>query len=404
MSTTVSVSKTTPLQDALKKATAVWNQSGDEVNASLLASGGIQQALQRALQASDPTLGQLRTEKTAADTRLGSVFANSIDDLKDVTDPTMREAIRGRRSAQYGAESAGIGGRISDLGASQDKTIGSLTNIFNATTTAKQTEAQRKRQAMEDLLDEKKTLDQRGFESRFDDLTRREKEASIAASNRSNRGWSGSGSALTLADQVKNPLLAFLAGGGKRTASPDGGFNYFDPSGKPITVEEAAAMVPGGTKADLLSGSANTTDQNTMQDASGKPLSAAALQQKTNRESGTQSLAKLEDLLNTKKISNKDMLTSKSGLTSLFASSNAKQYRDAARNVADMVARIRTGAQINEKEMELYLQFVPGPSDDAATRAQKIATLKTIFGNASQAAAPDSTSTDTSAFPGYSPS
>lgn len=372
------------IQDALKRATASADQTGQDYTASLLASGGIKDALARMMNQSDPTLGQLRTEKTAADTRVGSVFANSLDDLKGITDPTLREAIRGKRSAQFGAESAGIGGRISDVRGDQSSRVDSLASLFGATTAAKQFDVSQKNAALVRASGDEKTADEQDFSARMDDLTRREKEARIAASNRSNRG-----DGITIEDQVNNPLLAFLAatGGKGRKQKEGGGFDFFDKTGKPITVEQAASLVPGGTAADLLSGSANKTDQQAITDAVGKPLSAAALQQKTNRQSGTQSLSSLETLLSGG-ISDKDMLTSKTGLTSLLASNKAKQYRDAARNVADMVARIRTGAQINEKEMELYLQFVPGPSDTPTVRAQKIATLKTIFGETG-AAAPD---------------
>ena len=52
--------------------------------------------------------------------------------------------------------------------------------------------------------------------------------------------------------------------------------------------------------------------------------------------------------------------------------------------------------------MALYLQFVPGPSDTPDVRKQKIATLKTIFGEAG-AVAPETTTEASGGFPGYSP-
>lgn len=399
----VSVQKKNPVQssfqDALKRAQDASDQAGQDYGASLQAGGTIPQAIAKLLAESDPQLAQMRTERSQAQQRLGTVFANSLDDLKGVTDPAVREAIRARRSSEYGSEAERIGGLISDRGASQDKQVADLSGVFNAMTGAKQFGVSQKRQALQDLLDEKKTTEAQSFEGRMDDLTRREKEAAIKSSEASAyRAMHpiSAGNTVTMQEAVQNPLLGFLAAGGKRVAQPGtaGGFDFYDAQGNKIKVAQAAAMSPGSTVADLLAGSANPSDQKLIQQASGKLTSPAAKQQQVNAASGSQSLSQIEKLLGGG-ISNKDMLTSKSGITSLFASSKAKQYRDAARNVANMVARLRTGAQINEKEMTLYLQFVPGPSDDAATRRQKIETLKTIFGGGSGALPPDTVIPDT---------
>jgi hypothetical protein len=385
-----------PYQEALRRAQEQYDQGSSDFRNSLLASGTIRDAIARAVAENDPLLSTLRTEKAAAQERLGTVFGNSLDDLKDITDPRIREQLRERRSAQFGSEAEQIGGQLSDLRGSQAATADKFANIFGATTQAKQVDLEQRKAALDravkSLDDETQRRFQQGqatearrFESRFDDLTRREKEASIAATNRSNRG-SGGGSLADLIKLQNNPLAAMQAGGYTRKISPDGvGFWFYDRSGKPVTVDQVANDI-GTNKAALLEGSNNPKDQQIIQQSSGKPLSAAAEQQRINKLSGMQSLSTLEDLLNNKKISDKEMLTSKSGVSSLFASKNAKAYRDAARNIADIVARIRTGAQINEKEMELYLQYVPGPSDPPVVRKQKIETLKTIFSSAGSGA------------------
>jgi hypothetical protein len=249
---------------ALKKASGAYNQAGQDYTSSLLAGGSIEQALRRAIGESDPTLGQLRTEKSAANQRLGTVFANSIDDLKGITDPTIREQIRARRSSQYGSEADRIGGLVSDLAGGQRDTAANLSKVFDATTSARQFDVTNKRQAMQDLLGEKNTADERTFASRMDDLTRREKEASIESSKasayRAMHPVSGGGDRVTLEEGIKNPLLAFLAGGGKRTQNEVGGYSFFDKSGKPITVDQAASMTPGGTRSDFLGGSRDAGD------------------------------------------------------------------------------------------------------------------------------------------------
>jgi hypothetical protein len=64
----------------------------------------------------------------------------------------------------------------------------------------------------------------------------------------------------TLGDARKDPVGFFLAHGGQRNPDASGGFEFLDPSGNPISVEEAASSVPGATRADFLKGSWNPQD------------------------------------------------------------------------------------------------------------------------------------------------
>lgn len=64
----------------------------------------------------------------------------------------------------------------------------------------------------------------------------------------------------TLADARKDPLGFFLANYGDRRPDGQGGFGFFDAEGKPITVEAAAGMVPGASRADFLADSQNPQD------------------------------------------------------------------------------------------------------------------------------------------------
>jgi hypothetical protein len=358
--------------EALKAATAALSGSQDDYRNHLLASGAIREALARAASDSDPTLGQFRTAKADVQKKLGTVFSDSMD-LQDITDPRMREAIRERRSAEYGSENEKLGGLISDRQGSQDKMVDKFSSVFGALTGAKQFdvtqkegglnratgEAHREEDRANQMMD---VSSSRKFDSRFDDLTRREKEAQIAASNRSNRGGGG---VITLEDQVKNPLLAFLSatGGKGRVQQKGGGFDFFDKSGKPITVEQAAAMVPGATKADLLSG---------------KPPSDAQMRTQTSAISGLQSVQEIEKLLQGG-ITKTQLASSRNPVGAFLAGGKAQTYRNAARNAADVLARLRTGAAINDQELKLYTDFVPGSADDPGSARQKLSTLKLIF-------------------------
>uniref|UniRef100_A0A832I3R0 Uncharacterized protein n=1 Tax=Eiseniibacteriota bacterium TaxID=2212470 RepID=A0A832I3R0_UNCEI len=64
----------------------------------------------------------------------------------------------------------------------------------------------------------------------------------------------------TFADARKDPLGYFLANYGTRRPDTSGGFEFLDAQGNPITVEQAAGMVPGASRADFLKGSFNPQD------------------------------------------------------------------------------------------------------------------------------------------------
>jgi hypothetical protein len=374
----------TALEESLKKAKAGYDQSGQDYTASLLAGGGMQQAIQKLLAESDPALGQLRTEKAAAQTRLGSVFANSLDDLKDVTDPALREQIRARRSSQYGSEAERIGGLVSDVGAGQKDQAANLSKVYDATTSAKQFDVTSKRQAMQDLLDEKKTLDQRGFESRFDDLTRREKEASIAASNRS--GGAGGLTALQLLGlQDSNPLGLAQMKGYTRQLAPDGGkgFWFYNKEGNPVPVDEVANAI-GGNKAALLAGSSNEGDQATIKEASGKSALSASAQKDINSIGDAMNvLGKIESsskAINTSsgpKARGAGPLKSLQGYAGLNA--DATRFRQNVGYLSRIVRAMGEVGTLNEGDIARANKLIPAFSDTAEEAANKIRDLKDIL-------------------------
>ena len=259
--------KVNPLEEALKRATASYDQGGKEYTDYLLAGGGIRDALSRAMAEATPQVGQVRAERNRAQERLGTVFANSQDELKGEADPFAREKIRALRSAQFTREANDSGGILKDLEADREAQVGKFANVFGAITSAKEFDVNRRKEALDRARGDVTRTEDRAFDTRFDDLTRREKEASIAASNRSNRG---SGSGVTDTQALNDPLLEMKAKGVRRVPKADGGFDFFGPDGKPITVEQAAAYTTFGTPAALLANSSNAQDTQRIAAASGK--------------------------------------------------------------------------------------------------------------------------------------
>lgn len=60
-------------------------------------------------------------------------------------------------------------------------------------------------------------------------------------------------------------------------------------------------------------------------------------------------------------------------------SEEGQLYKNAARNVYDLVTRTRTGAALNQSEEEFYKQFVPGITDTPASIQDKIQRLQSLY-------------------------
>lgn len=142
-----------------------------------------------------------------------------------------------------------------------------------------------------------------------------------------------------------------------------------------MTVEEAITMaaqtMPGASESEIMSLAKMYLDQ-----GSGSGLKVSA-KDKNNAISGLSSLNQLEALLS----SNQSLLTpqilGQGDLAELAGSTEFKQYQALARNVADIVGRIRTGAQMNESEIKLYMeQFLPRWYDDVQTKQTKLQQLR----------------------------
>lgn len=111
--------------------------------------------------------------------------------------------------------------------------------------------------------------------------------------------------------------------------------------------------------------------ENTSSSASktASPLNIASAQ------SGLSQISKMKDLLS----QDSSILTQRGLLPMQIQSSSAKQFNRAATEASDIIARLRTGAAINDKEVELYNGYIPNIWDDPQTIQYKFGVLEGMF-------------------------
>lgn len=374
-------SKLDPLAEALRRATESYGRSGEEYGKYILGGGTIRDALSRAANEADPSLGQLRGAKADVSKRLGTVFADSMDSLKDITDPRIREQIRARQSSEFGSEGERLGGLISDVGGSRDRTVDKFANVFGALTGAKQFDVEQKRTALDRATSASDKEESRRFESRMDDLTRREKEASIAASNRSNRGGGGAGNIVTFQEAVASPLLEFLSKGGRRVQDQSGGYQFFDKSGQPITVDQASAMTTAGTKADFLAGSKNKADETY---SGAKPSITAAAQKDINSISDALNVIKTIEGTSGKINTETGPLARLGGILRYGKSTvgldpAATAFKSNVGYLSRVVRAMGEVGTLNEGDIARAKTLIPGIGDTKEEAANKISALRELL-------------------------
>lgn len=112
-----------------------------------------------------------------------------------------------------------------------------------------------------------------------------------------------------------------------------------------------------------------------------KPLSAEASKVISNANSGLQSLGQLETLLGQDpSVRQKTVVPGRS----LFGGAGASllgtsSYDTAARNIADVITRLRTGAALTESEEKFYLSQLPQAFDPEETVQQKLNMFRDLF-------------------------
>ncbi len=90
-----------------------------------------------------------------------------------------------------------------------------------------------------------------------------------------------------------------------------------------------------------------------------------------NAQSGLTDLATLEQAMNTTSLL--PQVLGQGNLSAAVGGEDYQIYQGAAKNIADIIARIRTGAQINEEEMKLYMrEFLPAWFESPEAKQAKI--------------------------------
>lgn len=112
-----------------------------------------------------------------------------------------------------------------------------------------------------------------------------------------------------------------------------------------------------------------------------KPLSATAAQAINNAQSGLQSVEDIERLLQGGVPWQSELGGGILGKIGSLGNTSAQQYNVAASNMADILARLRTGAQINKEEEELYKSYIPTATDTEETRMFKLNKFRDLFQN-----------------------
>lgn len=111
-----------------------------------------------------------------------------------------------------------------------------------------------------------------------------------------------------------------------------------------------------------------------------KPLSAEASKIVSNANSGLASLSQLEAMIQNGGVPAGTLLPGRSmfgGLGSALVGTSS--YDTAARNIADVITRLRTGAALTEQEEAFYKSQLPQAFDPPETVAQKLSMFRDLF-------------------------
>lgn len=151
--------------------------------------------------------------------------------------------------------------------------------------------------------------------------------------------------------------------------------------GDPTKVEEAyaKALMAGDTQtaAAILKGFEMFGGQGGKQ----KPLSAEASKVIANANSGLQSLQQLEGIMQEDpSVRTKTVLPGRSMFGGAGANAlGTSSYDTAARNIADVITRLRTGAALTESEEAFYKSQLPQAFDPPETVQQKMNMFRDLF-------------------------
>lgn len=348
---------------------ATWLAAQDKYKKQQTGGVGFLQALQSALAGADSQNTALRDQQKALVQQQFETPTKYREQLigEGITDPYKRQALLDQKLGNVGANLTGVQGKLADLGGQRQQVLETSGKAYDSETQAALQEAQSAGDFFKTLLGQDQSREERAFQARQNDLNR------ANAIRQSQIAHSGSGAdGLSIKDLVNNPLLALINAGVKRVSDQSGGFSFFDKSGKPITVQQAAELAgTGASAADLLTGSTNAQDKN----FSGKPATEA--QQTTGLYASRikqandifEGLNKYTSNLNSAQYFGQKALP---GPLNALRSGDFQSLDQAERNFINAVLRRESGAVISPSEFEnARKQYLPQPGDKPSTLAQK---------------------------------
>lgn len=156
----------------------------------------------------------------------------------------------------------------------------------------------------------------------------------------------------------------------------------FAPENIQSSVEKILAQ--GGTMKDVSEFLSNAKILTDIQEASAgkakKPLSAEASKTIANANSGLKSLDQLESMISEGGVPKGTLVPGRSAFGGILGSvAGTTAYDTAARNVLDVITRLRTGAAISKEEADFYRSQAPTTFDPPETIAQKLAMFRDLF-------------------------
>jgi len=126
----------------------------------------------------------------------------------------------------------------------------------------------------------------------------------------------------------------------------------------------------------VLSGQLSTTEAKFIMDMVGGGAPQKLSKDQANAQSALSSLDQMEQIL-----SSDSGALLKSYLPFQGLDPNAQMLEQAALNVEDVIARMRTGAVINDEEAKRYRKMIPRITDASETKVMKLNQLRSIFSN-----------------------
>ena len=128
---------------------------------------------------------------------------------------------------------------------------------------------------------------------------------------------------------------------------------------------EASQMMPGASESEIMSLAKMLMAQNSPEGG------AVSSKDYNNAMSGLRDLGDLEGMMNSTPLG--AQILGQGNLSGFVGGKDYQIYQGAAKNIADLIARVRTGAQINEEEMKLYMkEFLPAWFEGPEAKQAKV--------------------------------